>query len=52
VAAQLVTSEPVGSSVASLGPPFAVLLAILAWLALIGSAIALVRLGRPRRLLR
>ena len=50
--AEPVATEPVGSSATMLGAPFAVLLAILAWAALVGSAVALLRARPPRRLLR
>ena len=50
-AAEPTTSEPVGSSASALGPPF-VLLAVLAWLALVGSAVVFLRSRPSRRLLR
>ena len=50
--AEPVTTEPVGSSAPVLGASLAVLLAILAWAALVGSAVALLRSRPPRRLVR
>ena len=50
--AEPVTPEPGGTSASALGPPFAVLLAILAWATLVAGAVALVRTRRPGRLLR